>query len=83
MKFIQLTSPKYPIWQHGMPTGITKAAEHFINPLFIVSISLYEGKNLHAGWYCSKVVVNEGGSTSTYYDVRLPNLLRETVEQLI
>lgn len=82
MALIKLTSPNYPIWKNGSPTGKYKTIEANVNPKFIVSVTLYKGTMLHDGWLCSKVVVNEGLTTATYYDVRLPNLLTETINNL-
>lgn len=79
MILINLTSPKYPIWKNGSPSGEYKTIQANVNPNYIVSVTLYEGTGLHQGWFCSKVVVNEGSTSATYYDDRLPNLLTEII----
>ena len=79
MALIKLESPALPVWEDGRPTGEKKTTEAFINPQMVASITLYKGTNLHEGWLCSKVLINTGSCTETYYDVRLPNLLTEII----
>jgi hypothetical protein len=81
MKLFKLTSPLYPIWKNGSSTGEYQKIDSFINPAFIVSITKYKGSCLHEGWLCSKVVVNEGNSSASYYDERMPNDLSEAIEK--
>jgi hypothetical protein len=64
-----------PIWKNGKPTGKNKTHKAIVNKTMIASITEYKGTCLHEGWNCSKIVINEGATTSIYYDERLPNIL--------
>jgi len=79
MRLFELISPSYTVWENGSPTDQTKKDYAYINPNMIASITYYKGTGVWKDWLCSKVIVNCGSTTKTYYDERLPVLLTEAI----
>jgi hypothetical protein len=75
---IKIESPKYDVGYHTdmVRNGVIKTSVHYINTSEISSISHYIGKNLHKGWDCSKVKMNNGDS---FIDARHPNELFKSI----
>jgi len=79
-KFISLTTPPYPIWIDGSPTGEFEEVTNIVNVNMIASIEPYVGTCLHSGWNCSLVQVNIGNTKKIYYDKRKPSELLDLIK---
>ena len=81
MTLFEITTPSFDegYFRSMERNGKIKSISRHINVNEISSITRYVGENLHNGWNCSKIKMNNGDE---FIDKRLPNELISDINLL-